>query len=107
MIFSWLAWFFMTAALAGCTTYYGAASIHSDPPGARVFDMEDGYYIGVTPLTHVWRSGDAPRKFMNIRLHKEGYSDELSTFWLNLDYSNSDRAWNSPQILDIKLKPAS
>ena len=100
----------LTAALAAillsaCTTHYGAAYIESSPPGAQVYDMEDGFYIGITPIRHVWKSKDATRKFMNLRLQKEGYKPELSTFWLNLDYATSKGAAAAPQQVKFELDP--
>ncbi len=94
----------LALGLGGCTTNYGAVSIRSEPAGVQVYDMEDGYYIGVTPVRHVWKSKDATRKFMNIRMHKEGYEDFLSTFWLNLNSGTAEEAAANAQSLDVELK---
>ena len=96
--------FALVLALMGCSTHYGAAQIQSQPSGVQVFDMEDGTYIGVTPVRHVWKSSDAPRKFMNIRLHKQGFEDLVSTFWLNLGYSSAKKAASNPQPIQLELK---
>ena len=97
----------LAAGLGGCTTNYGAVNIRSEPAGVQVYDMEDGYYIGVTPVRHVWKSKDATRKFMNIRMHKEGYEDFLSTFWLNLNSGTAKAAASNAQSLDVELKKSS
>jgi hypothetical protein len=97
---------FFAFGLSACTTHYGAINIQSSPPGAQVFDMEDGFYIGVTPLNYVWKSKDAPRKFMNIRMHKPGYEDLTSTFWLSLGNSTAKTAKSNPQSLSVELKTA-
>ena len=94
----------LVIGLGGCTTNYGAVNIRSEPAGVQVYDMEDGYYIGVTPVRHVWKSKDATRKFMNIRMHKEGYEDFLSTFWLNLNSGTAMEATSNAQSLDVELK---
>lgn len=90
--------------LGGCSSHYGAVNIQSEPSGVQVYDMEDGYYIGITPVMHVWKSSDGPRKFMNIRMHKEGYEDFVSTFWLNLNHSSSSQASANPQPVSVELK---
>ena len=94
----------VVVGLGGCTTNYGAINIRSEPAGVQVYDMEDGYYIGVTPVRHVWKSKDATRKFMNIRMHKDGYEDFLSTFWLNLNSNSAEDAISNAQSLDVELK---
>ena len=94
----------LTAGLGGCVTNYGAVNIRSEPAGVQVYDMEDGYYIGITPVRHVWKSKDATQKFMNIRMHKEGYEDFLSTFWLNLNSGTAEQAAANAQSLDVELK---
>ncbi len=92
--------------ISGCTTYYGAAVIKTIPDGAQVYDMDDGSYIGVSTTRHVWLSRNTQRKFMNVRLHKEGYEDSISSFWLNLDYATSKGAAGSPQFVQFDLKPS-
>ena len=89
--------------LSGCTTYYGAATFKSTPDGVSVYDMEDGSVIGVTPVNHVWRSTDARRKYMNVRLHKSGYRDVVKSFWLALDYNSADDAARNPQPVHFEL----
>ena len=96
---------FAAVFISACTTHYGAAYIESTPPGAQVYDMEDGFYIGITPVKHVWKSDDATRKFMNLRLQKEGYKPELSTFWLNLDFGTAKGASAAAQQVQFELEP--
>ena len=89
--------------LAGCTSYYGAASFKSTPDGVSIYDMEDGSVIGVTPVDHVWRSDDARRKYMHVRLHKPGYRDSVKAFWLALDYNSADDAARNAQPVHFEL----
>ena len=77
--------------------------ITSNPPGMEVIDMEDGTLIGVTPVKHLWRSSDARRKYMNIRLQRAGQDDIIRSFWLNLDYSSSRGALANPQNVEIDV----
>lgn len=90
--------------ISGCISHYGAAYIQSEPSGVQVFDMEDGSYIGVTPVQHVWRSRDAKSKFMNIRLHQSGFEDAVNSFWLNLKYYSAKSAAENPQPVKLQLK---
>ena len=41
---------------------------------------------------------------MNIRMHKEGYEDFLSTFWLNLNSGTAEQAAANAQSLDVELR---
>ncbi len=92
---------------SGCTTYYGSATFQSDPPGVSVHDLEDGTVIGVTPVKYVWRSKDSRRKYMNIRLHKDGYVDAVKSFWLALDYNSAEDAAQNPQQVTFDLNKQS
>jgi len=91
----------------GCSTHYGSAAISSSPSGAQVYDMDDGFFVGVTPVKHAWRSGQTQRKFMNIRLQKEGYEDEFTSFWLSLDHLSRNSAMGEPMPVHFELKKSS
>ena len=94
-------------AIAGCTTHYGVARFQSSPAGVQVFDMDDGSVIGVTPVDFTWRSKDAKRKFMNVRMHKDGYQDAIKSFWLRLDYRSPEKASSNPQLVQFELNKGS
>lgn len=89
--------------LGGCVSNYGAASFDSTPEGVQVFDMEDGSVIGVTPVQFLWRSNNTKRKYMNVRMHKEGYQDAIKSFWLSLDYKSETDARKNPQLVQFEL----
>ena len=89
--------------ISGCSSYYGAASFKSTPEGVSVYDMEDGSVIGVTPVDYVWRSEEARRKYMHVRLHKPGYRDSVKAFWLALDYNSASDAAANPQSVHFEL----
>lgn len=89
--------------LGGCVSNYGAASFDSTPDGVQVFDMEDGSVIGVTPVQFLWRSNNIKRKYMNVRMHKEGYQDVVKSFWLSLDYKSETDARKNPQSVQFEL----
>ncbi len=65
--------------------------------------MGDGSAIGVTPVEYHWRSSKTRRKYMNLRLHKEGYQDAVKSFWLNLDHASTGDAFSQPQHLQFDL----
>jgi hypothetical protein len=89
--------------LGGCVSNYGAASFDSTPDGVQVFDMEDGSVIGVTPVQFLWRSNNIKRKYMNVRMYKEGYQDAVKSFWLSLDYKSETDARKNPQLVQFEL----
>jgi len=89
--------------LGGCVSNYGAASFDSTPKGVQVFDMEDGSVIGVTPVQFLWRSSNVKRKYMNVRMHKEGYQDTVKSFWLSLDHKSEKGARKNPQLVQFEL----
>ena len=95
----------LTICVSGCTTFYGAAMIETNPDGAQVYDMEDGSFVGISSVNHVWRSSDTRNKFMNVRLQKEGYQDTFSSFWLKLDYASPKSARQNPQFVEFELNP--
>lgn len=91
-------------AVAGCATNYGSVVFRSEPDGVQVYDLEDGSVIGVTPVRYLWRSRDAKRKYMNVRMFKEGYRDAVKAFWLSLDYSSEADAVKNPQLVQFELE---
>ena len=93
----------MLIAVGGCVTNYGAASFSSTPDGVQVYDMEDGSVIGVTPVQFLWRSNSVNRKYMNVRMHKDGYQDAVKSFWLSLDYKSEKDARTNPQLVQFEL----
>ncbi len=89
----------------GCsTTRYGVAAFQSDQENVQVFDMEDGTVIGSTPVNFLWRSKEAKRKYMNVRVHKDGYKDAVKAFWLSLDYRSANAAHKNPQLVTFELE---
>ncbi|MGI9317034.1 MAG: hypothetical protein ACR2QW_06860 [bacterium] len=93
----------LVLAMSGCVSNYGAATFNSSPEGVQVFDMEDGSIIGQTPVQFLWRSSDVKRKYMNVRMHKEGYQDAVKSFWLSLDYKSEKDARKNPQLVQFEL----
>ncbi len=104
MISRVLAFAAIAAVTSGCVTNYGVAAFRSVPDGVQVFDMEDGSVIGVTPVNFKWKSGKVKRKYMNVRMHKDGYEDAVKSFWLSLGYRSPDNADKNPQLVQFELK---
>ncbi len=94
----------IAALTSGCVTNYGVAAFRSVPDGVQVFDMEDGSVIGVTPVNFKWKSGKVKRKYMNVRMHKDGYEDAVKSFWLSLGYRSPEKADKNPQLVQFELK---
>lgn len=90
--------------VAGCTSYHGVAHIQSNPAGAQVYDMDDSTVLGITPVKVWWREPEEGRKFVNIRVHKEGYSDKTTSFWMSLRHTSKQDAESEPQNVNIELE---
>ncbi len=88
--------------LAGCANH-GAALIRTQPDGAEVVNLSDDTVLGVTPVKVWWREGTEKRKFVNIRVQKEGYRDKTSSFWVTLRHASKEAALDEPQFVEIKL----
>ncbi len=89
--------------LSGCAYHHGAAYIKTDPPGAQVINMDDSSVLGITPVKIWWRESAEQRKFVNILVHKAGYRDKTTSFWVTLRHSNRQSALNAPQNVDIDM----
>lgn len=89
--------------LGACASYHGAAYIQTNPEGAEVADMGDGTVIGVTPVKVWWEEDSETRKFINIRVHKDGYEDKMASFWVSLRHHSRRDALKDPQSVQIDL----
>jgi len=98
---------FIVLVLSGCVTHYGSAAFRSEPVGVQVYDLEDGSVIGVTPVNFLWKSSKTKRKYMNVRMHKNGYKDVVKAFWLSLDYASADQASSNPQLVQFEMNKES
>ncbi len=90
------------ALVSGCS-YHGAAMISSTPSGAEVVDVNDGTLLGVTPLKVWWKENAEERKFINIRVQKEGYADKTTSFWVTLRHNSRKSAMATPQSVEMNL----
>ena len=53
----------------------------------------------------VWRrESKEARRFVNIRLHKDGYQDKTTSFWVNLRHDDKESALRDPQRVQIELE---
>jgi len=93
--------------VSGCVTNYGSAAFRSEPAGVQVYDLEDGSVIGVTPVDFLWKSDKTKRKYMNVRMHKVGYTDVVKSFWLSLNHSSAADASSNPQLVQFELNKVS
>ncbi len=88
--------------LTACA-HHGAAEIHSRPSGAEVVDVKTGDLLGVTPVKVWWRDDSASRKFVNIRVQKEGYLDKTNSFWVTLRHDSRKTAMENAQTVEMVL----
>lgn len=89
--------------LSACA-HHGAAAIKSRPSGAEVVDVKTGVLLGVTPFRHWWRDDASSRKFVNIRVQKEGYHDKTNSFWIDLRHDSRKSALENAQPVDMILE---
>lgn len=88
--------------LSACA-HHGAAYIETQPSGAEVVDAKTGVVLGVTPIKVWWQDDSQSRKFINIRVQKEGYLDKTSSFWLTLRHGSRESALAHPQSVEMVL----
>ena len=89
--------------LSACA-HHGAAAIKSRPSGAEVVDLKTGELLGVTPVSVWWRDDSLARKFVNIRVHKEGYRDKTSSFWIDLRHDSKKSALENAESVEMILE---
>jgi hypothetical protein len=89
--------------LSACAAHHGAANIYSEPSGAEVVDVKSGVLLGVTPFTSWWRDDSVSRKFVNIRVQKEGYRDKTNSFWVTLRHDSRESAVENAQTVEMTL----
>lgn len=92
----------LALAAAGCANH-GAALIRTQPEGAEVVNLADDTVLGVTPVKVWWREGAEKRKFVNIRVQKDGYRDKTSSFWVTLRHPSKADALEEPQFVEIQM----
>ena len=89
--------------LGGCATHHGAANIVSIPQGAEVINVDDDTVLGVTPVKIWWREINEEKRRINVRLHKEGFRDKVTSFFVTFRHGSKDAALGEPQYVRIVL----
>ena len=95
--------------LTGCvatTTPYGSASIVSEPPGAKVVNLKDGSSIGTTPVRYTLETEDGKAEYVQLLLTSPGYTDQMTSFWINPRYGSAEKAEENPQAIKVNMKQA-
>lgn len=87
----------------GCVTHHGAANIVSIPEGAEVINVDDDTVLGVTPVKVWWREGKEEKRRVNVRLHKNGYRDKVTSFFVTFRHGSKSSALDEPQFVRIVL----
>ena len=90
--------------LSACGSHYGSARIVSFPPGAEVFNTDDGTVIGNTPVTMRWKDGSSNRQKIAVRVRTPGYYEKTSSFWLSMRHKSEKSALEDPQLVEITLQ---
>ena len=95
----------LVGACAGCgQKHYGAVQFVSTPEDAEVLNLKNGALLGRTPLLVTWESAGGEPEYVTVRLKKDGYVEEIRSFWLNARYESPEDAREDPWPLDVLLK---
>ena len=108
----WMMWTIYALALGavvqltGCasTKTYGAVKFDSIPPGAEVTNLKDDANLGMTPVLVTWEAEDAKPEYVTVELTKQGYRNQITSFWVNTRHENREAAAASPQPVTIELQ---
>ncbi len=90
-------------SLSGCASHYGAARIISNPPGAEVFNMDDGTSLGVTPVVRWWKDSSSARQHIAVRFKKDGYYEKVTSFWLSMRHNSKEQAEKDLTLVEVSL----
>ena len=91
---------------AGCSkTMYGAVKFESNPPGAEVINLRDDATLGVTPLLVHWESSDGQPEYVTVQMRKNGYLEDITSFWVNTRHESREAAGTEAQPIYVELKP--
>ena len=90
--------------LSGCMAHYGAVTVTSTPPGAKVIKPETGEVLGVTPLFIEWVERRGTRKQVAFNLEKEGYYLKTGAFWVNMDSRSAKKAKKAANLVEIPMQ---
>ena len=90
--------------LSGCASYYGAARLISDPPGAEVINLEDNSIVGITPTVVSLKGKSERRQHIILRFKKDGYYDKTDSFWMSMRHRSLDRAKQDLQLLEVEMQ---
>ncbi len=89
--------------LSGCASHYGAATIVTEPAGAKVIDADNNQVIGTTPLTTFWKDTSATRQYVALRIEKAGFEPEISAFWVKMRHKSEAAAKKAPEKVELVL----
>ena len=91
---------------AGCSkTMYGAVKFESNPPGAEVINLRDDANLGITPVVVTWESVDGQPEYVTVQTRKNGYLEDITSFWVNTRHESREAAQTQAQPIFVDLKP--
>ncbi|MDX9835700.1 MAG: hypothetical protein RBT36_10900 [Desulfobulbus sp.] len=103
--FLFLGAFALLLGAAGCSkTMYGAVKFESNPPGAEVVNLRDDATLGVTPVLVHWESSDGQPEYVTVQMRKNGYLEDITSFWVNTRHESREAASVEPQPIFSELK---
>ncbi len=94
------------ALVAGCAgpKTYGAVKFVSRPPGAEVVNLKDDTHLGMTPVLVTWEGEDGRPEYVTVEMHKAGYREEITSFWVNTRHRSRAEAEAEPQPVTVELR---
>jgi hypothetical protein len=98
--------FALLLGAAGCSkTMYGAVKFESNPPGAEVINLRDDANLGITPVVVTWESSDGEPEYVTVQVRKNGYLEDITSFWVNTRHESREVAQDQAQPIFVELKP--
>ncbi len=83
---------------------YGAVKFVSRPPGAEVVNLKDDTHLGMTPVLVTWEGEDGRPEYVTVEMLKQGYQEEITSFWVNTRHRSRAEAEAEPQPVTVELK---
>lgn len=92
--------------MSGCASslQYGAAKITSTPAGAEVVNLKDDSSLGITPVRVSFNGEAGTAEFVTVQVRKKGYSDRITSFWINRRHDSVSAAEDNAIDLHVELE---
>lgn len=93
--------------LTGCgkKVTYGAVQFITTPAGVEVMNLKDDANLGMTPVNVIWEGVEGESEYVTVEFNKNGYMNEITSFWVNARHETREEAIANPQPITVELQP--